>query len=218
MGRRHGRKQDSRAGRPRRSRPPRAAPAARRNRQSWRSKPRSRLGGTSFVLAQSQQEHGRPCVEATLPTARGDGASVRMPWDHNAMTRRARAFIRSSSCRRRARIGALRSIRPVLPIKSGCASPRRPSHRTMPAQNQCRQRFRSGQLSPCVLCVPIGQDRAPCHARALLASTGSLGSPCAALQPVPSPVPPIFLCDAAPSRLALRGHAREGNANQGEKT
>lgn len=67
--------------------------------------------------------------------------------------------------------------------------------------------------SPCPVCIPIGQHHAPCHARALLASTGSLGSPVRR-----RPVPPIFLSDAAPSHLALRGHARKGNANQGEQT
>lgn len=77
-----------------------------------RSNPRSRFGGTSLRLRQSQQEHGRPCVEATLPTARGDGVAAERPWPHRAITRRARAFIRSLSCLRRARIGVLRLYKP----------------------------------------------------------------------------------------------------------
>lgn len=77
--------------------------------RSVRSKPRSRFGATSFRPRQSQQEQGRPWVEATLPTARGDGSPSARPCVHSVMTRRARAFIRSASCLRRARMVALRS-------------------------------------------------------------------------------------------------------------
>ena len=75
------------------------------------SKPRSRFGATSLRLRHSQQEQGRPWVEATLPTARGDGASGAAPCSHSAMIRRARAFIRISSCLRRARIACIPSRR-----------------------------------------------------------------------------------------------------------
>jgi predicted RNase H-like HicB family nuclease len=52
----------------------------------------------------SQQEHGRQCVDAFRPTARGEDVGVNRPRDHSAMMRRARAFIRCSSCLRLARM------------------------------------------------------------------------------------------------------------------
>ena len=42
-----------------------------------------------------QQPQGRQCVEAFRPTSRGSGVPARRP-DHRRMTRRVRAFIRSS--------------------------------------------------------------------------------------------------------------------------
>lgn len=114
------------------------------------SNPRSRFGGTSLRLRQSQQEHGRPCVEATLPSARGDGATPERQCPHKAMTRRARAFIRSASCRRRARMAALHSL--LAWVFNGVRIiPSAPfAHSRERAKFQCRFRFRKGSQSfPC---------------------------------------------------------------------